>query len=119
MSNRLKYLMYTITIYLGLLGLLFTFFPGIARASMGIALSDEALTLLYGQVVLALAFMAYLVASNLEQLSKMTAGFIALFGGHILVFGYQLASGIQTFAQVGPPLILSVVFTVLLLIFQK
>ena len=119
MSNRLKTTMYVITVYLALLGVLFTFLPGTARSAMGIALSDKALTLLYGQVVLALAFMAYLVASNIDMLSKMATGFLVLFGGHILVFAYQLFTGVQTFARVGPPLIISVIFTTLLFFFRR
>ena len=39
--------------------------------------------------------------------------------GHILVFGYQLGSGIATFAQVGPPLIVAVIFLVLLVVFYR
>jgi hypothetical protein len=54
---------------------------------MNITLSDEALTLLYGQVMLAVAIMAFLVAGNLDTLSLMAWGFVALFGGHVLVFG--------------------------------
>ncbi len=119
MPNRLKTTMYVITVYLALLGVLFTFLPGTARSAMGIALSDEALTLLYGQVILALAFMAYLVASNIDTLGKLATGFMVLFGGHILVFAYQLFSGLQTFAQVGPPLIISVIFTTILFFFRR
>jgi hypothetical protein len=46
MSNRLKTTMYGVTVYLALLGVLFSFFPTTARSALGIALSDEALSLL-------------------------------------------------------------------------
>ena len=74
--------------------------------------------MLYGQVVLTLAYMAYRVAKD-DGLAKMYAGFVALFGGHILVFLYQIFTGIATFAQDGPPLIISIIFTVLLLVFSR
>lgn len=113
MKARMKKTMWAITIYLAILGVLFTFLPGTARSVFGILLNDEALTLIYGQVVLSLAFMAYLVATN-EGLAKMTIGFLVLFAGHVIVFAYQLATNVQTFAQVGPPLIITVIFTFLL-----
>ena len=118
MNSRLRTTMWVITVYLAVIGALFAFAPGTARSVFSIELSDEALTLLYGQVVLSVAFMAYLVATN-ENLAKMTTGFLVLFGGHVLVFGYQLATNVQTFAQVGPPLMLSVVFSVMLFLFRK
>jgi hypothetical protein len=69
--------------------------------------------------VLALAFMAYLVANNVDSLGKMASGFVALFGGHILVSAYQVFTSVQTFAQVGPPLIISAIFMVLLYSFRN
>ena len=61
---------------------------------------------------------AYRVAKD-DGLAKMYAGYVALFGGHILVFLYQIITGIATFAQGGPPLIISIIFTVLLLVFSR
>ncbi len=118
MNKRLKNTLWVITAYLAVLGVLFTFAPNVARSTFGIALNDPVLTLLYGQVVLTLAFMAYLIASN-ENLAKMTTGFLVLFTGHVLVFIYQLSTGAQTFAQVGPPLVLSVIFALLLYSFRE
>lgn len=118
MSSRLKTTMYVIAGYLAILGAMFAFAPSVARSAMGIELNDEALTLLYGQVSLALAYMAYLVAAN-EGLAKMADGFLVLFVGHILVFAYQAATGIETFAQVGPPLVISAIFSVLIYMYKK
>ena len=118
MNSRLKTTFWVITIYLAVLGLLFTFAPGTARSVMQIPLSDPALTLLYGQVTLTLAFMAYLVASN-AALARMATGFLVLFAGHVIVFAYQLGTNVQTFAQVGPPLIISLIFVVLLYLFRR
>jgi hypothetical protein len=115
MPSRLRYTLYAVTIYLGLI---FSFAPSFAESSMGVSLPDKALTLLYGQVLLALAVLAYLVSGSQEG-PRLSLGFVALFGGHILVFGYQLIAGIQTFAQVGPPLVFSVMITALLLWFRR
>jgi len=38
---------------------------------------------------------------------------------HILLFLYLLVAGAQTFVQVGPPLIVAVIFLVLLLVFRR
>lgn len=117
--NRLKTLMYVIAAYLTILGVLFLLLPRSAEAIFGISLPDASLTMLYGQVVLTLAYLAYRVAADTGAFAKLYAVFVALFGGHILVFGYQIFAGVATFAQVGPPLIISVIFTVLLLLFGK
>lgn len=118
MNSRLKTTMKVITVYLAILGALFAFAPDMARNAFGIELSDPALTLLYGQVVLSLAYFAYLVFSN-EGLAKISNGFLVMFVGHIAVFGYQLATNVQTFAQVGPPMIISLVFSVLLYLYRS
>ena len=118
MNPRLKTTMYVIAGYLAILGAVFAFAPAAARSAMGIELNDEALTLLYGQVSLTLGYMAYLVATN-EGLAKMANGFLALFVGHIAVFAYQAATGIETFAQVGPPLVISAIFSALLYMYKK
>jgi hypothetical protein len=39
--------------------------------------------------------------------------------GHIVVFAYQLATGMLNFAQAGPPLIINAIFSVLLFLFRK
>ena len=115
MNTRLRNTLYTITAYLAIIGALFLFFPSVAESVFGISLPDAALTMLYGQVVLTLAFMAYLAASKGES----HTGFIVLFGGHILVFLYQIMIGVATFAQNGPPLVISIIFTVLLFVFGR
>ena len=118
MNGKLRTTMFVITAYLTVLGVLFLFLPGTAESVMGIELPDAALTMLYGQVVLTLAFLAFQVARD-SSLAKASNVFMVLFGGHILVWVYQLATGVSTFAQVGPPLVLSAIFTVLLLMFGR
>ena len=64
MSNpgRLKMVLNALGAYLAILGLLFLFSPATAESVMGISLPDPVLTPLYGQVVLVLALMAFMVA---------------------------------------------------------
>ena len=119
MNTRLRTTLYAITAYYTILGILFLFLPSTTESVFGISLPDAALTMLYGQVVLSLAYMAYLVARDIDGLGKMYAGFVVVFGGHFIVFLFQLFNGVATFAQIGPPLIISVIFTVLLLVFGR
>ncbi len=106
-------------VYLTILGLMFLFAPSAAEGAFQISLPDPALTPLYGQVVLTIALIAFLVASNVEKHIKLVWAFIFEQVGHILVFGYQLGVGIATFPQVGPPLVVAVIFLVLLAVFYS
>ena len=106
-------------VYLTILGLMFLFAPSAAEGAFQISLPDPALTPLYGQVVLTIALIAFLVASNVEKHIKLVWAFIFEQVGHILVFGYQLGVGITTFPQVGPPLVVAVIFLVLLAVFYR
>ena len=106
-------------VYLLILGLMFLFAPTAAEGAFQISLPDPALTPLYGQVVLTIALTAFLVASDMEKHIKLVWAFIFEQVGHILVFGYQVGAGIATFPQVGPPLIVAVIFLVLLVVFYR
>jgi hypothetical protein len=106
-------------VYLLILGLMFLIAPSAAEAAFQISLPDPALTPLYGQVVLTIALMSYLVASDVEKHIKFVWAFIFEQIGHVLVFGYQLGTGIATFAQVGPPLIVAAIFLVLFVVFYR
>jgi len=117
--NRLRITLYVQAAYLTILGLLFLFLPGVVEAAFGMTLTDPALTPIYGQVVLTVAVLAYLVAADMEKHIKLIWGFIFEQIGHILVFGYLILSGTQTFAQVGPPLIIAVIFLVLFWVFYN
>jgi len=106
-------------VYLTILGLMFLFAPSAAEGAFQISLPDPALTPLYGQVVLTIALTAFLTASDMEKHIKLIWAFIFEQVGHILVFGYQLGVGIATFPQVGPPLVVAVIFLVLLAVFYR
>lgn len=104
--------------YMTVVGALFLFAPRVAETAFNTSLPDAALTMLYGQVVLVIAFMAYLVSTNVSAYAKLVWAFIFAEAGHVLIFAWQLMSGIATFAQVGPPMIIAVIFTVLLFVFK-
>jgi len=115
----LRYVLLALAVYMAVVGGLFLFAPRVAEAAFQTSLPDAALTPLYGQVVLAIALMAYLVSTDAAKYAKLVWAFIFAEAGHILIFGWQLMSGIATFAQVGPPLIIAVIFLVLLLVFNR
>ncbi len=117
--NRLRITLYAQAVYLTILGLMFLFLPTAVEAAFGITLPDPALTPIYGQVVLTIAVVGYLTASDLEKHLKIVWAFIFEQIGHILVFGYLILSGTQTFAQFGPPLIIATIFLVLFLVFYN
>jgi hypothetical protein len=119
LMKGLRIVLFVQAVYLSILGLLFLFVPSAAEAAFKISLPDPALTPLYGQVVLTIALMAFLVASDVEKHIKLVWAFIFEQLGHILVFGYQLGAGVATFAQVGPPLIVAVIFLVLFVAFYR
>lgn len=118
MNKGLRITLYAIGVYFLVLGTLFLFLPRTAEATFGISLPDTALTMLYGQVVLTFAYFAYRISKS-DEYAKLYAVLVALFGGHILVFLYQIFTGVATIAQVGPPLGASLIFTILLLIFGR
>jgi hypothetical protein len=80
---------------------------------------DRNLAMLYGQVVLTMAYVAFLAARGGDSAAKLSRIVLVLVIGHVVIFGYQLVTGMATFAQNGPPLIVNAIFTVLLFIFRR
>lgn len=115
----LRYVLLALAVYMTVVGGLFLFAPSVAEAAFQMSLTDPALTPLYGQVVLVLALMAYLVSTDAAKYAKPVWAFVFAEAGHVLIFGWQLMSGISTFAQVGPPLIIAVIFLILLVAFNR
>ncbi|MBE0670797.1 MAG: hypothetical protein IH588_09430 [Anaerolineales bacterium] len=66
-----------------------------------------------------MAFLIHLTASNMETYRKLVMIFQVFAAGEALIFAFQLFSGMYTFAQVGPPMIIWTIFTVLLFIFGR
>ncbi len=119
MSKRLQITLYVITAWLAIIGTLFLFFPSVAEKVMAAALPDKGLNMLYGQVALTFAYLAFLAARGGEGTYKLTRLVMALTLGHVLVFAYQLIAGVSGFASAGVPLILNAVFTILVFFFRK
>ena len=119
MSKKLQITLYVVAVYLTVFGILFLFLPGAAEKVLSTSLPDAALNMLYGQVVLTFAYLAFLAARGREGVSILSRLVLALTAGHVVIFGYQLGTGMLNFAQAGPPLIINAVFTALLFFFRK
>ena len=119
MGKKLQVTLYIVMVWLAVIGILFLFVPSVAEKVMSSSLPDKVLNMLYGQVVLTFAYVAFLAARGGEGLAKLSRVILILTAGHVVVFGYQLATGISSFAQAGPPLILNLLFTILLIIFRR
>lgn len=117
--KALKIVMYIVVAYLTIIGSLYLFFPDTAETAFGITLSDRSTAMLHGFGNLVMAFLIYLTASNLETYRKLVTVFQVFAAGEAVIFTFQLMSGMYTFPQVGPPMIIWAVFTVLLFIFGR
>lgn len=115
----LRFVLIALAVYMTVVGGLFLFAPRMAESAFQMSLSDPALTPLYGQVLITIALMAYLVSTDLQKHAKLVWAFVFAEAGHILIFGYQLINGISTFAQVGPPLIIATIFLVPLIVLNR
>lgn len=114
----LRNVLVALAVYMTVVGALFLFAPSVAEKAFSTSLPDRALTPLYGQLMLVIALMAYLVSTNVSGNAKLVWAFIFAEAGHVLIFGYQLLNGIASFAQVGPPMIIAAIFLVLLFVFK-
>ena len=119
MNKKLQITLYVIAAYLTVFGVLFVFLPAIAEKVLNNQLPDAALNMLYGQLSLTFAYVAFLAARGGDGARKLSRVILALTTGHVVVFGYQLLTGILNFSQAGPPLIVNAIFTVLLFMFRK
>src|SRR3972149_2694543 len=119
MSRKLQITLYVIAAYLTVFGTLFLFLPSVAEKVLSTRLPDAALNMLYGQLTLTFAYLAFLAARGGDGVSILSRLILILTAGHVVIFGYQLATGMLNFAQAGPPLIINAIFTVLLFLFRK
>lgn len=119
MNKGLQITLYVVCVYLLVFGLLFLLAPSVAEKVMSTTLPDKALNMLYGQMMLTFSYVAFLAARGGEGLARLSRVILVLTIGHVLVFGYQLAAGMLSFAQAGPPLIVNAIFTVLLFLFRR
>jgi hypothetical protein len=79
---------------------------------------DAKLTLLFGQSTLTFSCMAFMAARE-KDASKLSLTILVVTAGNVVVFGYLLMTGREGFSQVGSPLIVNSVLTVLLFLFRK
>lgn len=119
MNKKLPITLYVIAAYLTVFGILFLLLPSVAEKVLSTSLPDKALNMLYGQLTLTFAYVAFLAARGGDGLGKLSRIILALTAGHVVIFGYQLGMGMLNFAQAGPPLIINAIFTVLLFLFRK
>lgn len=119
MNKKLQITLYVIALYLVVFGILFLFLPGVAEKVLSTKLPDAALNMLYGQLTLTFAYVAFLAAREAEGVGKLSRIILVLTAGHVVIFGYQLLTGLLNFAQAGPPLIINAIFTALLFLFRK
>lgn len=119
MNKKLQVTLYVIAVYLTIFGILFLLLPSVAEKVLSTRLPDAALNMLYGQLTLTFAYVAFLAARDGDGASKLSRIILVLTTGHVIIFGYQLIAGVLNFAQAGPPLIINAIFTVLLFLFRK
>jgi hypothetical protein len=119
MTRKLQITLYVIAAYLAIFGILFLFAPGTFEQITQTKLLDAKLTLLYGQYTLTFAFVAFMAAREKEAASKLSLTILIVTAGHVVVFGYLLMTGMEAFPQVGPPLIVNFILTVLLILFRR
>ena len=117
--KSLKITLFVIAVYLTIIGVLYLFMPGVAEKAFQITLSDRGTAMLHGFGDLIMAYLAYMIATNLDAYRKLVRLYQVFAVGETLIFAYQLFSGMYTFAEVGPPMIIWGIFTVLLFIFGR
>src|SRR5262245_14083015 len=119
MTRSLQITLYVTAVYLALFGILFLFAPGLFEQITQTRLPDAKLNLLYGQYTLTFAFVALMAAREKEAAGKLSLTILILSAGHVAVFGYLLVSGMESFPQAGPPLVVNSILTVLLLLLRR
>ena len=117
-SKWLRLILIILGLYWALYGVLLLFAPGVAEAMFSIEITDRVLAAFTGLCGLIIALMAFLVSSDPVKYSLLIWAFVALLVGEILVNGYFLISGMQTIQQAGPPIIITAILLILLLVFQ-
>jgi hypothetical protein len=119
MTRRLQVTLYVTAAYLALFGAVFLFAPGAFERITQTTLPDAKLTLLYGHYTLTFAYVAFMAAREREAASKLSRAILIVTAGNVVIFGYLLMTGRGHFPEVGPPLIVNLALTVLLLLFRR
>ncbi len=117
-SKWLRVIMIVLGAYWALFGALLLLAPATAEAMFSIELPDRILASFTGLSGLIVALMAFMVSSNPVKYSLLVWAFVVLLVGEILLNGYFLFSEQQTFQQSGPPIIITAILLIPLLVFQ-
>lgn len=64
--------LYVVAVYLTVFGVLFLFLPSVAEKVLSTSLPDAALNMLYGQLTLTFAYVAFLAARGGDGLGKLS-----------------------------------------------
>ena len=91
MNKGLQITLYVVCAYLLVFGLLFLLAPGLAAQVMSTTLPDKALNMLYGQMMLTFAYVAFLAARGGEGLTRLSRVVLVL--TPILIFSAGLLYG--------------------------
>ncbi len=110
----LRLTLFAVASYVGLFGLLFLFALDLAVDLLAITVHDPVPFRQWGTVLLVLAAVVGLVASDPVRHARLLV--VPLFGLGLdtLVIGYELATGTSTLRQFGVPLALNLMFLALL-----
>jgi hypothetical protein len=119
MSRRLQITLYVSAAYLASFGILFVFAPSLFEQMTQTTLPDAKLTLLYGQYTLTFAYVAFMAAKGKDATSTLSFTILIVMAGNAVVFAYLLVTGRESLLQAGPPLIVNLVLTLVLLLFRK
>ena len=98
-SKWLRLILIILGLYWALYGVLLLLAPGVAEAMFSIEITDRVLAAFTGLCGLIIALMAFLVSSDPVKYSLLIWAFVALLVGEILLNGYFLMSGKQTFSR--------------------
>lgn len=118
MTKRLQILLYIITLYLTIFGLLFILLPDMAAEFTKTAPAPT-LSLIYGQYSLTFALVAFLAAREQRRDNPLSFVILILLIGHVVVFSYELLTGLQAWAQAGPPIAINALLALLLYAFSR
>ena len=97
---------------------MYLFFPGFAEKFTE-SNHDPSLDMVYGLYALVFAIVSFLAAREKRAASRLSLIILMLMTGHVVVFGYQLLTGMEAFAQAGPPIIVNAILAAVLYWFRK
>jgi len=117
-SRGVRVTLIILGLYWALFGGLLLFFPATAESMFGIELQNRVLAGMAGFSGLIIALMAFLVSTDPVKYALLVWSFVALLAGEILLNGYNLLTGREGLQQAVPPIVITAILLVALLVFQ-